>query len=78
MQEIESSSLQYIKKVSGCKEPPQINRPGFELALVKITRATFELLDSLEPKVSAKKDSQWSRKSENRSNTSSISEIGPN
>jgi len=78
MQEIEASSLQYVRKVSGCKAPTVMNQQAFELAVAKIARATFELLDSMEPKMSAKKALQSSDKSKKRSNTSSISVIGLN
>jgi hypothetical protein len=47
-EEIWSASLQYVRKVSGYREPSRINRVAFDRAVEDITRATRTLMDSLQ------------------------------
>ena len=46
-QEIYASSLQYVRKVSGFREPSRSNEAAFEAAVLEISRVTKQLLDSL-------------------------------
>ncbi len=45
--EITASALQYVRKVSGFRQPSQINQAAFETAVAEITQITQQLLDSL-------------------------------
>lgn len=46
--DIEAAARQYVRKVSGYRKPSDRNRAAFEQAVAEITRATAELLNSLE------------------------------
>ncbi|MDL9948728.1 MULTISPECIES: DUF2277 domain-containing protein [unclassified Gordonia (in: high G+C Gram-positive bacteria)] len=46
-QEIEAAARQYIRKVSGVRQPSAANVEAFEAAVQKVTDATHELLDAL-------------------------------
>ena len=48
--EIEASSLQYVRKVSGFTRPSQVNQPAFDHAVREVARITRELVDALETK----------------------------
>ncbi len=52
-QEIELAALQYVRKVSGYRQPSKANTPAFNQAVVRIAAATQELLGSLAPKPGA-------------------------
>lgn len=45
--EIRAAALQYVRKVSGYRQPSQANRDAFEEAVEQIARATEILLESL-------------------------------
>ena len=47
IEEIYASSLQYVRKVSGFREPSRSNEAAFENAVQEISRVTKELLASL-------------------------------
>ncbi len=46
--DIEAAALQYVRKVSGYRQPSAANRAAFESAVADIARATASLLDALE------------------------------
>lgn len=46
-EEIRDAALQYVRKVSGYREPSAANREVFEAAVDRIAAATEELLDGL-------------------------------
>jgi hypothetical protein len=46
-EEIQASSLQYVRKISGSTKPSQANQAAFDHAVAEIARVTQELLDSL-------------------------------
>ena len=46
-EEIAEAALQYVRKVSGYRKPSRVNEEAFNAAVVKIARATQELLDGL-------------------------------
>jgi hypothetical protein len=45
--EIQASSLQYVRKVSGFTKPSQANAEAFEHAVEEVAAATRRLLDQL-------------------------------
>jgi hypothetical protein len=46
--EVRAAALQYVRKVSGTRQPSKANQPRFDAAVEAITRATRALLDTLE------------------------------
>ncbi len=46
-EEIHLSSLQFVRKLSGCTRPSKANAAAFDRAVDKVTRASRELIDSL-------------------------------
>lgn len=46
-EEIYLSSLQFVRKLSGCTRPSKANAAAFDRAVDKVTRAARELIDSL-------------------------------
>jgi hypothetical protein len=46
--EVRAAALQYVRKVSGTRQPSDKNASTFEHAVAEITRATRLLVDSLE------------------------------
>lgn len=46
-EEIEAAALQYIRKVSGLRQPNDGNRAAFETAVAEVTATTTRLLDQL-------------------------------
>lgn len=47
-EEIRDSALQYVRKLSGMREPSRSNRKAFERAVDEITATVTRLFDSLE------------------------------
>lgn len=45
--EIEAAALQYVRKVSGFRQPSRANQAAFDQAVTDIVRATQALLDAL-------------------------------
>ena len=46
-EEIRASALQFVRKVSGFRQPSQVNRVAFDDGVEKISELTRHLLDSL-------------------------------
>jgi hypothetical protein len=46
-EEIHLSSLQFVRKLSGCTQPSKANAAAFDRAVDKVERAARELIDSL-------------------------------
>jgi hypothetical protein len=46
--EIRASALQYVRKLSGIREPSPHNQAAFERAVAQVTQATKRLFSSLE------------------------------
>ena len=46
-EEIEAAALQYVRKISGYRQPSAKNEEAFSRALEEITASTRRLLDSL-------------------------------
>lgn len=47
-EEVHASALQYVRKLSGMREPSKANRAAFERAVDQVARATLQLFDALE------------------------------
>ncbi len=45
--EVRASSLQYVRKLSGCAKPSRANEEAFARAVEQVAQASRELLDSL-------------------------------
>ncbi|MBT4100083.1 MAG: DUF2277 domain-containing protein [Gemmatimonadetes bacterium] len=45
--EMQAAALQYVRKVSGFRQPSQANQEAFELAVEQVTAATKSLFDVL-------------------------------
>lgn len=45
--EVRDAALQYVRKVSGYREPSKANRAAFDAAVDAVAGATRELLDAL-------------------------------
>ncbi len=46
-EEVHAAALQYVRKISGSREPSHANRVAFDAAVATITAVTRELVDSL-------------------------------
>ncbi len=46
-EEVRAAALQYVRKISGTREPSRANQAAFEAAVAAVTAATRELVDSL-------------------------------
>lgn len=46
-EEIEAAALQYVRKISGFRQPASHNTEVFDRAVAKITASSQELLDGL-------------------------------
>ena len=46
--DIYAASLQYVRKISGYRQPSKTNEPAFEQAVQEIALATQKLMNSLE------------------------------
>ena len=47
-EEIHASALQYVRKLSGMREPSKANEAAFERAVEEVARITHELFHALE------------------------------
>lgn len=47
-QDIEAASLQFVRKVSGFRQPSKANRDAFDLAVAEVTAAAARLLEHVE------------------------------
>ena len=46
-EEIRAAALQFVRKVSGFRQPSKVNEPVFENAVAEVAEVTERLLDSL-------------------------------
>jgi len=46
-EEIQASSLQYVRKISGYLKPSLVNQEAFDRAVIQVAEITRELVDSL-------------------------------
>ena len=47
-EEIQAAALQFVRKISGYRQPSRINTPVFEQAVDDVAQAARALLDSLQ------------------------------
>jgi hypothetical protein len=47
-EEIVAAALQYVRKVSGYRQPARANAPAFEAAVAEVADATRRLLEAVE------------------------------
>jgi len=45
--EVQASSLQYVRKISGSTKPSQVNQEAFDRAVEEVAAATRRLLEAL-------------------------------
>jgi hypothetical protein len=55
--EVHAAALQFVRKVSGFRQPSRMNAAAFDQAVAEITQASQTLLDSLERQASARRAS---------------------
>jgi hypothetical protein len=55
--EVHAAALQFVRKVSGFRQPSHVNAAAFDEAVAEITRASQTLLDSLESPARARQAS---------------------
>ena len=55
--EVHAAALQFVRKVSGFRQPSRVNTAAFEEAVAEIARASRTLLDSLESPTRARQAS---------------------
>jgi hypothetical protein len=48
-QEIDEAALQFVRKVSGFRQPSNANKDAFERAVAEVSDASRRLLESLAP-----------------------------
>ena len=53
-EEICAAALQYVRKVSGLREPSAADAPAFEQAVLDVTTCTERLLDSLKARTAVR------------------------
>lgn len=46
-EEIEAAALQYVRKISGYRQPSRANAAGFDQAVAEVAAASRKLLDGL-------------------------------
>jgi hypothetical protein len=51
--EIEAAALQYVRKISGYRQPSKRNQEAFERAVAEVAAATSRLLENLRANSSA-------------------------
>jgi hypothetical protein len=65
--EINASALQYVRKVSGFRQPSQANQAAFDTAVTEIARITQELLTNLTTKAAPRNREMEAAKARARS-----------
>ena len=55
-EEIEAAALQYVRKISGYRQPSAKNEEAFSRALEEITASTRRLLEALPPGTTTRED----------------------
>lgn len=45
--EVAAAALQYVRKISGSRDPSRVNREAFDAAVAEVTRVTRTLVDTL-------------------------------
>ncbi|WAS91484.1 DUF2277 domain-containing protein [Nannocystis poenicansa] len=66
VEEMQAAALQYVRKVSGMQKPSRSNQASFDLAVVRITAATRDLLAALEVRTTPRTREDELRKARQR------------
>jgi hypothetical protein len=53
-EEIRAAALQYIRKISGYRQPSRVNQLAFELAVTEVTASTRTLLEKIQSNTAVK------------------------
>ena len=48
-EEVRAAALQFVRKISGYRQPSRANAPAFDQAVADVARAARALLDSVPP-----------------------------
>ena len=51
--DLDAAALQFVRKLSGYRQPSVANRAVFDAAVADVSRATAQLLDGLQPAAGA-------------------------
>ena len=65
-EEIEAASLQFVRKLSGMRQPSQANQAVFDAAVAEVTEAATRLLEGLETKAAPKDRDEEAAKARKR------------
>lgn len=66
LEEIEAASLQFVRKLSGMRQPSQANQAVFDAAVAEVTEAAVRLLEGLETKAAPKDRDEEAAKARKR------------
>jgi hypothetical protein len=72
-EEIHEAALQYVRKVSGTRKPSKANQQRFDRAVERISKATADLVESLETEAPPRTREDEARKAKARA----IKRFGP-
>jgi hypothetical protein len=72
-EEIHEAALQYVRKVSGTRKPSKANQQRFDRAVERISKATADLVESLETDAPPRTREEEARKAKARA----IKRFGP-
>jgi len=53
-EEIRAAALQYVRKISGYRQPSRVNQLAFELAVTEVTASTRTLLEKIQSNTTVK------------------------
>ena len=53
-EEIRAAALQYVRKISGYRQPSRVNQLAFELAVTEVTASTRTLLEKIQSNTAVK------------------------
>lgn len=65
-EEIQAASLQFVRKISGFREPSQANEEAFNIAIKEVAKVTQKLLDSLVTNADPRDREEEARKAHQR------------
>lgn len=64
--EIHDAALQFVRKVSGYREPSEVNQTAFNVAVAEITAATSKLVTSMKTDAKPKNREEEAKKAHAR------------
>jgi hypothetical protein len=72
--EIHDAALQYVRKISGTRKPSKANQARFDRAVARISKATADLVESLETDAPPRTREEEARRAKARA----LKRFGPN